>query len=74
MYRPSKVMVKLLAQGSVEQRCVLGFPEPGHAYWTRGTLDAVRARLGPWGIDMAPYEETWSTRSVAPPQSSTASK
>ncbi len=56
MYRSSKVMVKLLAEGSVEQRCVLGFPEPGHAYWTRGTLDAVRARLGPWGMDMAPYE------------------
>ncbi len=59
MYRSSKVMVKLLAEGSVEQRCVLGFPEPGHAYWTRGTLDAVRARLEPWGMDMAPYEAAW---------------
>jgi hypothetical protein len=60
MYRSSKVMVKLLAEGSVEQRCVLGFPEPGHSYWTRGTLDAVRARLGPWGLDMGPYETAWS--------------
>ncbi len=67
MYRPSKVMVKLLALGSVEQRCVLGFPEPGHAYWTRGSLDAVRARLEPWGMDMAPYEEAWSQRPAAPP-------
>jgi len=62
MYRSSKVMVKLLAEGTVEQRCVLGFPEPGHAYWTRGTLDAVRARLGPWGLDMTPYEEAWLER------------
>jgi len=60
MYRSSKVMVKILAQGSVEQRCVLGFPKPGHSYWTRGTLDAVRARLEPWGMDMAPYEAAWA--------------
>jgi len=38
----------------------MGFPEPGHAYWTRGTLDAVRARLEPWGMDMAPYEAAWA--------------
>jgi len=66
MYRPSKVMVNLLAQGTVDQRCVLGFPEPGHAYWTRGTLDAVRARLEPWGMDMAPYEAAWEKRLPAP--------
>lgn len=66
MYRRSKVMVKLLAQGSVEQRCVLGFPEPGHAYWTRGTLDGVRARLEPWGMEIAPYEEAWAQRQSAP--------
>jgi len=63
MYRPSKVMVKLLAEASVDQRCVLGFPEPGHAYWTRGTLDAVHARLAPWGMDLAPYEAAWAERS-----------
>jgi len=60
MYRTSKVMVKLLAEGTVEQRCVLGFPRPGHEYWTRGTLDAVRARFEPWGMDMAPYEASWA--------------
>ncbi|MEE2674241.1 MAG: hypothetical protein VX466_10620, partial [Myxococcota bacterium] len=51
---------------SVEQRCVLGFPEPGHAYWTRGTLDGVRARLEPWGMEIAPYEEAWAQRQSAP--------
>jgi len=65
MYRPSKVMVKLLAQGSIDQRCVLGFPEPGHAYWTRGTLDGVRARLEPWGMEIAPYERAWAKRESA---------
>ena len=69
MYRPSKVMVNLLAQGTVDQRCVLGFPEPGHAYWTRGTLDAVRARLEPWGMDMAPYEAAWEERRSEAPGS-----
>lgn len=73
MYRPSKVMVKLLAEGSVDQRCVLGFPEPGHAYWTRGTLDAVRARLGPWGMDMAPYEAAWNERVKSRPEGDDAS-
>ena len=66
MYRPSKVMVKLLAESSVEQRGVLGFPEPGHAYWTRGSLDAVQARLGPFGMDLAPYEEAWARREASP--------
>ena len=60
MYRSSKVMVKLLAKGTVEQRCVLGFPAPGHDYWTRGTLDAVRTRFESWGMDMAPYEASWA--------------
>jgi hypothetical protein len=56
MYRPSRVMERLLARGSVEQRCVLGFPAPGDPYWTRQTLAAVRARFGPLGMDLTPYE------------------
>ena len=56
MYRPSQVMEKLIANASVEQRCVLGFPAPGHSYWTRDTVDAVGARYGPLGMDMTPYE------------------
>ena len=57
MYRPTAPMERLIAQASVEQRCVLGFPKPGHAYWTRDTIEAVAARYGPFGIEMAPYLE-----------------
>ena len=56
MYRPSQVMEKLIANASVEQRCVLGFPAPGNPYWTQETVDAVGARYGPLGIDMEPYQ------------------
>jgi len=55
MYRPSQRMERLVAEASVEQRCVLGFPRPGHRYWTPDTLDAVAARYGPLGMDVAPY-------------------
>ncbi|NRA04541.1 MAG: phytanoyl-CoA dioxygenase family protein [Myxococcales bacterium] len=55
MYRRSGVMEKLLANASVEQRCVLGFPGPGHPYWTPATLAAVAARFGPLGMDLTPY-------------------
>ena len=57
MYRRAKQMEQLIAAASVEQRCVLGFPKPGHAYWTRETVEAVGARFGPLGMDMTPYEE-----------------
>jgi hypothetical protein len=55
MYRRSGVMETLLANASVDQRCVLGFPKPGHSYWTRRTLAAVAARFGPLGMDLEPY-------------------
>ncbi len=48
-------MERLIAQASVDQRCVLGFPAPGHAYWTTETIAAVGARFGPLGMDMRPY-------------------
>jgi hypothetical protein len=57
MYRRSAVMERLIAQASPEQRCVLGFPEPGNTYWTPETVAAVGARYGAWGIDMSPYRE-----------------
>jgi len=57
MYRSSRVMEKLIANASVEQRCVLGFPPPGHPYWTPATVTAVRARYGALGIDMTAYEQ-----------------
>ena len=56
MYRRSRVMERLIAEASVDQRCVLGFPAPGHAYWTRQTVAAVDARYGPLGMDVSPYE------------------
>ena len=55
MYRKDKLMEKLVAQATVEQRGVLGFPPPGHEYWTPQTLAAVEARYQAFGIDMKPY-------------------
>jgi hypothetical protein len=49
-------MERLVARASVEQRCVLGFPAPGHCYWTPETVGAVGAHFGPLGMDMTPYE------------------
>ena len=57
MYRRSKVMERLIASATVEPRCVLGFPEPGHPYWTTETVAAVSARYGALGIDMTAYEQ-----------------
>jgi len=50
-------MEQLIARASVDQRCALGFPAPGHAYWTAETLAAVAARYGPLGIDLSAYEK-----------------
>ncbi len=61
MYRRSLPMERLIARASVEQRCVLGFPAPGHPYWTPETVTAVGARFGPLGMDMRPYENPVST-------------
>jgi ectoine hydroxylase-related dioxygenase (phytanoyl-CoA dioxygenase family) len=58
MYRRNQPMERLIARASVDQRCVLGFPAPGHPYWTVETLAAVAARFGPLGMDMAPYEKS----------------
>jgi hypothetical protein len=55
MYEPDKLMEKLIAEATVEQRTVLGFPAPGHDYWTPHTLAAVEARYASFGIDMTPY-------------------
>ena len=62
MYASNHVMERLIARGSVQQRCALGFPEPGHPYWTRATLDAVRARFDFEDMDMAPYEAGLGSR------------
>jgi hypothetical protein len=44
---------RFVQQTNVRQLTVLGFPEPGHPYWTEETLRGVAARyplldLGPW--------------------------
>jgi len=55
MYRSTLQLERLVALASVEQRCVLGFPPPGHAYFTPQTLRAVTLRYGPLGFDPSPY-------------------
>ena len=55
MYKPDKFMEKLIARATVEQRTVLGFPAPGHDYWSAYTIAAVEARYAPLGMDMSPY-------------------
>ena len=62
MYRPSWVMERLIAKALVEQRCVLGFPRPGHSYWIQETIAAVHARYGALGIDMTSYEHALAVR------------
>jgi hypothetical protein len=44
---------KFVAQASVRQLSVLGFPRPGDPYWTEATLSGVAARYP--GLDMAPW-------------------
>ena len=60
MYRRNLQVERLVALASVEQRCVLGFPRPGHVFWTPLTIGAVKARYGPLGMDMTPYEQALS--------------
>lgn len=55
MYRANQFMEKLIAQASVEQRAVLGFPMPDSDYWNPQTVNAVEARYAAQGIDMTPY-------------------
>lgn len=61
MYRRDQLMEKLIASSSPEQRAVLGFPAPGHSYWSPATIDAVEARFSTHGIDMSPYREKIAT-------------
>ncbi|MBS02492.1 MAG: hypothetical protein CMQ24_07280 [Gammaproteobacteria bacterium] len=44
-----------IERASVEERTSIGFPEPGHDYWTDETLDGVGGRFP--GMDMGPYRE-----------------
>ncbi len=55
MYRSDKLMERLVAGATVDQRTVLGFPRPGSDYWCSETVEAVEARYGPLGMDITPY-------------------
>jgi ectoine hydroxylase-related dioxygenase (phytanoyl-CoA dioxygenase family) len=56
-YRPDKFFERLLAYASLDQRAVLGFPQPGNRYWCEATIEAVEARHGCFGMDMTPYRD-----------------
>ncbi len=57
MYESDNLMERLIAQASVDQRTVLGFPPPGHDYWSPKTIAAVEARYQAFGIDMTAYKK-----------------
>jgi hypothetical protein len=46
---------KFVQQANVRQLSLLGFPPPGHAYWTEDTLSGVSSRYP--GLDMSPWRE-----------------
>ena len=41
-YDPGFAFERLLAAATVEQRCLLGWPAPGHRYWYAGPAAAHR--------------------------------
>ena len=47
---------RFVARATPRQREVLGFPPPGHPYWTDETRAAVAMRYP--GMDMGPYRQT----------------
>ena len=54
-YRKDKLLERLIAAASLDQRAVLGFPQPESSYWCAETVAAVEARYGMFGMDMTPY-------------------
>ena len=50
-----------MAQSSLEERGMLGFPPPGHDYWTEEMIIRVKARFP--GMDMTPYQEALAINS-----------
>jgi ectoine hydroxylase-related dioxygenase (phytanoyl-CoA dioxygenase family) len=55
MYHETQFVEKLIVNANIRQRNILGFPKPGHKYWTKETLEAVDKRYGPLGFDITPY-------------------
>lgn len=64
MYHDDKHMERLIATASLDQRAVLGFPQPGNDYWCDETIQAVQARYGIFGMDMRPYRDALSHQSI----------
>jgi hypothetical protein len=64
-YRKSKYLERLIANASLAQRAVLGFPQPGSSYWSEATVRAVEARYGAFGMDMTPYRRGQQTLDIA---------
>jgi len=50
MYTKAQTIEKLIAHSTPAQREVLGFPHKDDDYWTPYTLDAVKARYAPLGL------------------------
>eukprot|EP01124_Arcella_intermedia_P014665 TRINITY_DN2120_c0_g1_i1.p1 TRINITY_DN2120_c0_g1~~TRINITY_DN2120_c0_g1_i1.p1 ORF type:complete len:343 (+),score=83.89 TRINITY_DN2120_c0_g1_i1:109-1137(+) len=46
---------QVIADASLLQRSILGFPAVGDPYWTNETIKAVAARYSPYGFDPSPY-------------------
>lgn len=56
-YRDDKYLERLIANSSLLQRAVMGFPQPGNPYWCEETIAAVEARYGMFGMDMSAYRD-----------------
>lgn len=61
-YRNSKFLERLIAGCSLNQRAVLGFPQPNSEYWCAETIEAVGARYAPFAMDMTPYVRAQENR------------
>lgn len=61
-YRNSKFLERLIAGCSLDQRAVLGFPQPNSDYWCAETIAAVGARYAPFGMNMQPYSRALEQR------------
>jgi hypothetical protein len=61
---------RFVSHASLRQLTVLGFPEPGHPYWTPETLAGVGARYP--ALDMGPWSRSVAGRGAGSAAGSTA--
>jgi len=61
-YGEKPEMHRFIQRATPEQRHAVGFPPPGHDYWTQGTLAAVGRRYPK--LDLKPYADALSYRTV----------